>query len=337
VIMGTPDDVLPLSVLYTRIFFCGAIFNMIYNFGAALLKADGDTSGPLIYLFISGALNVILNIIFVTLFNMNVDGVALATILSQGLSAFLVIRDLLRRQSQLRLDLHDMKISFSVLREIVRIGLPAGLQSATFSFSNIIIQSSINSFGSAVMAGSAAGHSLEGYTYLSMNAFSQTATNFVGQNSGAGKYERTMKSIRLCLLCVAAAGIIMGGLTNIFSRTLLGIYIKDSEAAISYGALRLLVIGMPYFICGMMDTVSGSMRGMGFSVQPMIITMLGACGFRILWILTVFRIPQYHTLRSLFVSYPISWTLTLLADVICFKILLKQKRKKEQKQICVTM
>ena len=323
-LMGTPDGkLLSLSSIYMRIYFCGIIFSMLYNFGSAVLRAVGDTRSPLIYLTVAGVLNVILNIVFVAAFKMDVAGVALATSISQAVSA--VILALMKRTDSCRLVIKNMKIHKKALAKIVKIGLPAGLQRSLFSISNVLIQSSVNSFGNTAMSGAAAASSIEGFCYVSMNSFQQTALNFCGQNYGAGDIKRVKKITRVCLLTVAAVGLIIGNLFYIFGRNLLGIYITDSPEAIAYGMERLKFMLIPYFLCGIMDTITGSMRGIGSSVIPMIITIIGVCVMRVVWIYTVFSMPQYHSFSGLFISYPISWALTFSAVLLSYFIIIKKK------------
>lgn len=327
-LMGTPKNkILPLATVYMQIYFCGIIFSMLYNFGAAILRAAGDTRSPLIYLTAAGILNVILNVIFVAVLKMNVAGVALATSISQGASAVLVIIELMKRKDACRLELKKIKLHKRALKKIVKIGFPAGVQSSLFSISNVIIQSSINSFGGAAISGSAAASSVEGFCYVSMNSFHQTALNFCGQNYGAGNLKRVKKITRVCLLTVAAVGLIVGGVFYAFGDKLLGIYITDSDLAIQYGVERLKFILIPYFLCGIMDTVTGSLRGIGASVIPMVITVVGVCVFRVVWIYTIFAIPRYHTLPVLFVSYPITWFLTFTALLISYLIIMRYRKK----------
>ena len=324
--METPESVLPYATLYMRIFFGGMVFNMIYNFGAALLRAAGDTRGPLVYLTIAGVANVVLNLIFVLVFDMTVDGVALATISSQAISAILVLRALMRRTDAARLMLKKLHIYKAQLLKIVRLGLPAGIQGSLFSISNVMIQSSINSFGEIFMAGSTAAGSLEGFVYVTMNAFHQTALNFTGQNVGAGQYRRVKKVLLICLACVFTAGLAAGGGVYLLREPLLSIYIVDSPnaaMAIASGAERMLYVCIPYFLLGLMDVTTGVLRGMGTSIAPMVISVLGVCGFRIAWIYTVFA--AHHTPDTLFVSYPISWGVTFLCQlVVCILIYLKR-------------
>ena len=328
-LMGTPEGkLLRLASIYMQIYFAGMTFSMIYNFGSAILRAAGDTRSPLIFLTVAGVLNVILNIIFVALFKMDVAGVALATSISQAVSAVLVVRELMRRQDACRFNLQKMRIHKGALGRMVRIGVPAGLQGSLFSISNVLIQSSVNSFGAAHMSGSAAASSIEGFCYVSMNSFHQTTLNFCGQNYGAGDFKRIKRITWICLMTVAAVGLIAGNLSYVFGRQLLGIYITDSPEAINYGMERLKFMLIPYFLCGIMDTTTGSMRGIGSSVIPMVITVVGVCVMRIVWIYTVFAMPQYHSFSGLFISYPISWLLTFIALFISFVIIIRRKEKK---------
>ena len=316
--MKTPDNVLPLSVTYMQIYFGGITFGMVYNFCASILRAAGDTKSPLIFLTIAGVVNVILNIIFVTLFHMNVAGVALATTLSQGVSAALVVIALMRRTDSCRLELKKLRFYPEEIKKIVRIGLPAGTQSALFSISNVLVQSSVNSFGDVFVSGNAAAANIKGFLYTSLNSFHQTAVNFVGQNVGAGQYDRVKKTAWICLSSVAVTGILFSGLVCLFGRQLLGIYLTDSPEAIAHGLLRFYRVSSLYFLCGMMDVSTGALRGLGASTVPMVICLLGACGLRILWIATVF--PHWRTPEGLFLCYPISWVVTLAAQIIAFAV-----------------
>ena len=323
-LMGTPENVLGLSSVYMRIYFCGMTFSMVYNFCSSILRAVGDTRGPLIYLSVAGVINVILNIVFVTVFGLNVAGVALATIISQGVSAVLVVRALMVRTDSCRLVLSKMRFYKMQLLKIIRIGLPAGIQGSLFSISNVIIQSSINSFGDVFMSGNAASGNIEGFVYVSINAFHQTAVNFTGQCTGAKKYKRAVKALWICLACVTVVGIVNGSLVNIFGKQLLSIYITDSAEAISAGIVRLAFISLPYFLCGLMDVTTGALRGMGSSVTPMIISILGICGLRIAWIFSVFQLERFHTPEVLYLSYAVSWTVTFIAQLIAFFISFKK-------------
>lgn len=327
-IMKTPRDILPLSSLYTRIYFCGMIPSMLYNFGAAVLRSAGETRLPLLFLASAGVLNVGLNIMFVTLFDMDVEGVALATSLSQVLSAALVLVALAKRKDSCRFSLRKLRIHGRVFGKIVQIGLPAGLQSSLFAISNVIIQSSINSFGSvAVVSGSSAAASLEGFCYISMNSFQQTALNFVGRNYGANQAQRIGKILRACLLLVGLTGAIFTVILIVWAEPLLSIYIKDSQEAIQYGVLRITYFCIPFFLCGMMEVMTGAIRGYGSSLAPMLATILGVCGFRILWVYTVFDYPPFHTLPCLFLSYPISWALTFGVLVVIYIIVARRRKR----------
>lgn len=323
--MGTPDTVLPLSSVYMKIYFAGITFTMVYNFCASILRAAGDTKSPLIYLTFAGVVNVVLNVFFVTVFHMNVAGVALATTISQGISAVLVTWALMKRTDSCHLELKKMRFHSIQLRKMLRIGLPAGIQSSLFSISNVLIQSSINSFGDILMSGNAAAGNIEGFVYTSLNAFHQTAVNYIGQNAGAKQYKRVSKTLLICLGCVTIVGITFGGLAYTFGEQLLSIYITDSPEAVSYGILRLSCICLPYFICGLMDVSTGALRGLGASFIPMLISVLGVCGIRIGWIYTIFQIPQFHTPQCLYLSYPISWAITFLCQMIAFFVVYRRQ------------
>lgn len=316
--MDTPENVLALSSVYMRIYFAGMTFTMVYNFCASILRAAGDTKSPLIFLTIAGVINVVLNVFFVTVFHMNVAGVALATVISQAVSAVLVVIALMRRTDACKLVLPKMRIYKPQLMKIVRIGLPSGIQGSLFSISNVMIQSSINSFGDVMISGNAAAGNLEGFVYVILNAFHQTAVNFIGQNAGAHQYPRIKKIFLTCLACVTVAGITAGWLVFGFAESLLSIYINDSQEAIAYGIIRLTFVCVPYFLCGLMDVSTGAMRGLGASVSPMLISILGVCGIRLGWIFTIFQIPQFHTPQCLYISYLVSWIVTFLAQTIAF-------------------
>ncbi len=322
-LMGTPKSVLPLSSVYMRIYFSGMIFTLVYNFAASILRAVGDTKSPLIFLGIAGVINVILNIIFVTLFDMNVAGVALATMISQAVSAVLVVIALMKREDAVLLLPQKMKIYKEQLLQIVKIGLPAGIQSSLFSISNVLIQSSINSFGDMFVSGSAAAANIEAFVYVTMNSFHQTAINFISQNYGARKPGRIRKTFLICLLSVAVVGAVAGVTVFRFGRHLLSVYITDSVQAIEYGMIRLMYICLPYFLCGIMDVTTGALRGIGSSVPPMIISVLGVCGMRIAWIYTIFA--SFRTPDCLFLSYTVSWVLTFIVELFVFLSVYKKR------------
>ena len=326
-LMGSPENVLPMSVLYMRIYFAGMPVLLLYNFGAAILRAIGDTRRPLYYLMFAGAVNVVLNLFFVIVFNMGVAGVALATTISNFISASLIIRSLMREESSLRFDPKRMTVDIRVMRKIFTIGLPAGLQGCIFSISNVLIQSSVNSFGSVVMAGSTAAQNLEGFVYQSMNAVYQANLSFTSQNIGAGKYSRVNRILLTCIFVVTVIGAGMGLMFCVFGTPLLGIYSNDPEV-IRAGLIRLYFICGLYFLCGYMDVLVGSLRGMGYAILPMIVSLIGACGFRVIWIFTIFAAD--HTMTTLFLSYPVSWIITALAHFSCFLYLRAKLPKTDQ-------
>lgn len=317
-LMGTPDDVLDQAVLYMRIYFAGMPVIMMYNFGSAILRAIGDTKRPLYFLLIAGVVNVLLNLCFVIIFHMGVEGVALATVISQVISSGLILRCLAKMPGALRLHFKLIKIHKEKLIEIIKIGLPAGMQGAIFSISNVLIQSSINSFGSIAMAGNTTSSNIEGFIYTAMNAFYQTNLSFTSQNYGGKKYGRINRILFTCLACVTVIGAGLGFLVIAFARPLIHIYSTDPEV-VSYAVLRLGIICSTYFICGIMDTLVGTMRGLGYSILPMIVSLTGACGLRIVWIFTVFAIDR--SLTILYLSYPVSWLVTAIAHMICFLVI----------------
>ncbi len=326
-LMGTPENVLPLAALYVRIYFAGMPVILLYNYGSAILRAIGDTKRPLYYLAVAGVLNIILNLIFVIVFQLSVAGVALATIISQTLSAVLVIRCLMHTEGGCHLDLRRLKIHSHKLWKILQLGLPAGLQGSIFSLSNVLIQSSVNSFGAIAMAGNSAAANIEGFTYVAMNAFYQAAITFVSQNMGAMEFKRIKRIAWQCLACVTVTGLLLGNLSFFFGHQLLGIYSDEAEV-IQYGIYRMEVIATTYFLCGIMDVCVGCLRGIGYSFLPMVVSLLGACGFRILWIFTIFR--GHHDLHTLYISYPISWAITASVHIICFLILYHRMVKKSR-------
>lgn len=326
--MGTPDTVLALSAVYMEIYFGGVTFTMIYNFSAAILRAAGDTKSPLLFLFIAGVVNVVLNVFFVLVCQMNVAGVALATTISQAISAVLVTMALMRRNDACKLDLKKLHFYKPQLRKMIRIGLPAGIQSSLFSISNVLIQSSINSFGDVLMSGNAAASNIEGFVYVCLNAFHQTAVNFIGQNAGARQHKRVYKILWICLACVTVVGIVTGSLAYVLGPKLLSIYITDSPEAIAYGLTRMAFICLPYFLCGLMDVSTGALRGIGASLTPMLISVLGVCGFRVLWIYTIFQMPAYHTPQCLYISYAVSWILTFLCQMAAFIVFFRREERK---------
>ncbi|MBQ6562725.1 MAG: MATE family efflux transporter [Clostridia bacterium] len=323
-LMDSPEDVIDLATLYVRIYFLGMPFNLLYNFGAGILRAVGDTKRPLYYLTISGAANVGLNLILVIVFQMGVAGVAIATVVSQAISMVLVLLCLIRTHGAIHLDLRKLRIRKGPLLGIIQVGLPAGLQGSLFSISNVLIQSSINSFQSTAMAGNAAASNLEGFVYTAMNSIYQADLTFASQNYGAGKKDRVKSVLWNCLGTVVVIGLGLGLLFQAFDRTLLSVYNQD-PAVIDYGVLRMHIILPTYFICGMMDVMVGQLRGIGYSIMPMIVSLTGACLFRVLWIMTIFSMPQFHTLQMLYISYPVSWALTFSIHMICYLTIAKKK------------
>jgi len=325
-LMGTPEDVIDKSTLYMRFYFAGMPVIMLYNFGSAVLRAVGDTRRPLYYLTIAGVVNVVLNIFFVTQLNMDVAGVALATVLSQVISAGLVIKTLMKSDGCLKLDLKKLRISMPKLKRIVRVGLPAGMQGAIFSISNVLIQSSVNSFGSIAMAGNTTSQNIEGFIYTSMNAIYQTNLSFTSQNYGGRKFSRINRITLTCIGVVVAVGLVLGLSCYGAGEFLVGIYSSDQEV-IRYGVNRLSMFGCTYFICGIMDVMVGAIRGLGYSILPMCVSLTGACAFRVVWIYTVFQWSR--SLRTLYLSYPASWIVTTTAHVICFLIIRKKLPKED--------
>ncbi len=327
--MDSPTEVIGQSALYLRIIFLGMPANMVYNFGASMLRATGETKKPLYYLTFAGIVNVILNLILVIYFNMDVAGVAIATITAQTISAVLVIRNLTKGNEFFKLSLKEVKIYKDKLIKIITIGLPAGVQSSLFSISNVLIQTSINSFGSVVMSGNAAAASIEGFVYVAMNAFYQTSMTFAGQNMGAKKYSRITKSMGICLILVTAVGVLLGAIAYGFGEQLLAIYCPGKIEDITYGLSRLAIVGRFYFLCGMMEVIAGTIRGMGYSFSTMIVSLIGACALRIVWIYTIFA--YYGTLTSLYLSYIASWILVFAVDMIIYFWLRKNLQKYELK------
>lgn len=325
-LMDTPEDVIGQSILYMRIYFVGMPFMMAYNFGSAILRAVGDTRRPLYYLLAAGVINVVLNLIFVIGFHIGVAGVAIATVISQGVSSVLVLRCLALTDGIYKLDFKQLKIVPDKLVKMLQIGLPAGLQGSLFSISNVLIQSSVNSFGSIAMAGNTAASNIEGFVYTAMNAFHQTAISFTGQNYGAHKIKRIGKILLICQISVILVGLVLGNAAYFFSGTLLQLYAPDDAEVIVYGTLRLSIICVTYCLCGMMDVMVGALRGMGYSIMPMLVSLTGACLFRVVWIYTVFQ--RYRTLKCLYYSYPISWALTFAVHLICFGVVYFRMRRK---------
>ncbi len=313
--MGAPTDVLNKAAIYLKIIFIGMPATMVYNFGSAILRATGDTKRPLYFLSVAGIVNVILNLFFVIALQMDVAGVALATILSQCISAALILLCLSQIDGPCRLNLKKLYIHPTRLRRMMQIGLPAGIQSSLFSFSNVLIQSSINSFGSVVIAGNSAAASVEQFVYISMNAVHQATVSFTSQNTGARKPERINQILFSCLALVTGIGLFMGIGINLLGAPLLSIYSPD-PLVIEAGKIRLLWISLPYFLCGVMEIIMGIMRGLGYALTPMVVSLLGICLFRVIWLSTIFA--WMPTQEILFVSYPITWLLTALIHALTY-------------------
>lgn len=326
-LMDAPNEVLSLATLYLKIYFGGITSTMIYNFGSALLRAKGDTQRPLYILFIAGIINLILNLFFVIVLKMNVDGVALATVISQTISAICVIVLLIKESDEFHLNLKKIKINTKILFQIVKIGVPAGFQGIMFSFSNVIIQSSVNSFGTILISGNSAVCNIEGFVYTAMNGFSQGSLTFCSQNLGAKKFDRIKKVAFSSQIIVLIIGLILGFFCYFFGESLIGIYSKNPEV-IKAGMIRCKVIFLTYFLCGLMDTMANTIRGIGHSLTPVITSLLGACGLRILYLFTIFKIPKFHLPITIFLSYPISWIVTYIVNLICFFILFNKTKKK---------
>ncbi len=323
--MDTPEDVLPLATTYLAIYFLGTPASLIYNFGASILRSVGDTKRPLIFLTISGMVNVVLNMIFVIVFHMGVAGVAWATVISQYVSMVMVVVCLMREKGCCHLDLRKLHIYRDKLNKIVRVGIPAGLQGTLFSISNVVIQSSINSFGSLIMAGNTAAAQLEGFAYTAMNSVYHAALTFVGQSMGAKKYENINRVVFRCLVIVSTLGISVGVLMYTFGEPLLSIYLPHDPDALPYGMTRLGYLLIPYFMCGTMEVMTGGQRGMGMSIIPMITSLVGSCVLRVVWVVTIFA--AFRSLEVLYLSYPISWGLTTAVHMIFYFRRLRQVKK----------
>lgn len=332
--MGTPDDVHSLSTLYLRIFFLGTPANMVYNYGASILRATGDSKRPLYILTSTGILNVVLNLIFVVKFNMNVAGVALATIISQYVSAICVLYILLNINSYIHLSMKKLHFYKDELLDILKIGIPAGLQGSLFSLSNVIIQSSINSFGAAAIAGNTASGNVDSIIFTCCNSVSQTATTFTSQNLGAGQYKRIRKIYFNCIGVSMGIAAIFGVALLAFGPQILTVFSTDSEV-IDMGLIRLKLFAVTYIINSVLDVTTGQMRGLGKSVIPMIVTMVGVCGLRVLWVFTVF--PQYRSMFTLYLSYPVSWLATGIVLVTMYAVTFRRilKRSRNDENTCI--
>ncbi len=323
---GVEKSVLSEAVPYMRAYMCGIPASMVYNYCAAMMRSSGDTSRPLMFLSISGVVNIILNIITVVIFDMGALGVGVATAVSNWLSMALIVGYMMRDKGIVHLELREIKICWDKLGHIIRIGIPAGIQGCIFAFSNVLVQSSVNSFGKIATAGNAAAANIDSFVYTAMNSFYHATLTFVGQNVGAKKYHRIKKIIVTCALIVFVVGVAMGGTIYIFGRQLVGIYAPGNEAVISAALRRTAVVTTTYFMCGLMEVACGAMRGMGSSFIPMIVSIVGTFSIRVGWIYTVFA--AYPTVTVLYLSYPVSWIVTATAHYICCAVYLRHIKKK---------
>lgn len=324
-LMDTPDNVLNLSTLYMRIYFVGMPFFMLYNYGAAILRAVGDTKRPLLFLIISGSVNVVLNLIFVIRFHMGVAGVAIATVISQAISCVLVLRCLYRTESSYQLRFSRLGMKAKYVKQIFQVGVPAGIQSTIINFSNVLLQSSVNSFGSVAMAGYTAANNILGFLYVSINSVTQACMSFTSQNYAVRRFKRMDKILLECLGLTVAVSLVFGGGSYLFGSELMHIYTKSADV-VACGVDIMLYTTVTYFLCGMMDLFPGALRGMGHSTVPMILSVIGTVGTRIVWIYLVF--PYHRALDFLFISYPVSWLLTIIMQVICFYFVRKKEISK---------
>ena len=328
--METPADILEKSTLYLKLYFLGVPFTLIYNFGAAILRAYGDTRRPLIYLTVSGVVNALLNLFFVIVCKIDVAGVAIATVISQVISVFLVMRCLLRFDGAAKISLRQIRLYRDEAVQMLQIGLPAGLQSMLFNISNVMVQSCVNSFGADVIAANTASANIAAFTYTAMNAVFHAAITFTSQNLGARRYDRIWKIFWNCQLTVMLIGVPLCVLSTVFGPQLLSIYVSADDpardAVIAMGMIRTYYVTTPYFLCGIMEVCCGMVRGLGKSWLPMVVTIFGACVMRIVWIYTIFA--WKHTLPALYVSYPISWVITAAMHVVCFVYFWKRIRRK---------
>lgn len=324
-LMDTPDNVLNLSTLYMRIYFVGMPFFMLYNYGAAILRAVGDTKRPLLFLIISGSVNVVLNLIFVIRFHMGVAGVAIATVISQAISCVLVLRCLYRTESSYQLRFSRLGMKAKYVKQIFQVGVPAGIQSTIINFSNVLLQSSVNSFGSVAMAGYTAANNILGFLYVSINSVTQACMSFTSQNYAVRRFKRMDKILLECLGLTVAVSLVFGGGSYLFGSELMHIYTKSADV-VACGVDIMLYTTVTYFLCGMMDLFPGALRGMGHSAVPMILSVVGTVGTRIVWIYLVF--PYHRALDFLFISYPVSWLLTIIMQVICFYFVRKKEISK---------
>ena len=324
VLIATPDDIIGQAVLYLRIYFLGMPFFMLYNYGAAILRAVGDTKRPLMYLIAAGTANAVLDLVLVIIFKMGVAGVAIGTITSQFISCVLVIRCLCKTDAIYKLYISKLRIKKYYLIQILKVGLPAGIQSTVINFSNVLLQSSVNSFGEIAMAGYTAANNILGFLYVSVNSVTQACMSFTSQNYGVRKFKRMDKVLANCAILSIIVSVVIGGGSYLLGHQILGIYTKQ-EDVIQCGMEILSISTIPYFLCGLMDMIPGSMRGVGYSAVPMILSIIGTDGTRLVWIYGVF--PEHRSLYVLFMSYPVSWGLTIVMQAICLVFVRRKIRK----------
>ncbi len=324
-LMATPADVIEQSTLYMRIYFLGMPFFMLYNYGAAILRAVGDTKRPLIFLIISGVINAVLNMILVIVFHLAVAGVAIATVFSQMISCILVLRCLYRSEGSYQFRFSKLMLKGCYLKQIFQVGVPAGIQSTVINFSNVLLQSSVNSFGSIAMAGYTAANNILGFLFVSVNSVTQACMSFTSQNYGVRKWKRMDKILVDCMALSMIVALVLGGGSYIFGSGILRIY-TENEEVIRCGMEILSYTTITYFLCGLMDLFPGAMRGMGFSAAPMLLSIVGTVGTRIVWIFGIF--PRFRSLSVLFISYPVSWILTIAMQVVCFFIVRRKVHEK---------
>ena len=323
-LMGCPDDVIELSTIYLKIYFMGMPFFMLYNFGAAILKAIGDTKRPLIFLLIAGIINAIFNVYLVVRWNLGVAGVAISTVTSQCISSILVIITLLKTDRSYRLIPYKLHINWSILGDILKIGIPAGLQSMVVNIANATIQSNVNSYGSVAMAGYGTYMNVNGFIYVTVNSVTQTAMTFVGQNYGVRDLKRVDKICAECAILSFLGGTLVGVIIYLLGRYIFGIYSSDPDV-INTALMIAPFIALPYGLCGIMDTLPGCMRGMGYSTVPMLIHLFGVVVFRFIWMATAYK--HFHTLIVLILSFPISWVITSMLQFIALMVIRKKVRK----------
>lgn len=329
-LMGTEEIVMEQAVPYMRAYFCGAIANILYNYCAAMLRSTGDTMRPLLFLSAAGVLNVLLNLAMVLLLHLGAVGVGIATAASHWLSCILILVFMLRTDGPCRLELGKLRVHKDKLKRLIAIGLPAGIQGMLFSISNVLIQSSVNSLGKAVVAGNAAAANVEGYLYTVQNSFYQAMLTFVGQNVGARNYKRVRQCVLRCALSVTVVGLLLGNLIRPFGETLLGLYAPENPAAIAAGMKRVNLTFSVYFLLGLMETGSGLLRGLGKSVTSTVVSLIGSCAFRVLWVYTAFA--AMPTIEVLYLSYPISWAVTAVAHYTLGLLSLHKRIKRERQQ-----